>query len=251
MPVFAHQMCRADQFRRECLPHNRTSWVETPEQQGYRWWTSTVRTVLREIDAGAIAKALVARQRVMVTDREWHLSDVFRRLEERFPTSYVYGALLTGGNHFAGAIPELLVSRTGTEVAGGDRPAPKRRPTGPQNRRTIAMPYSHLTRPFHIRSGGTTPTASAWRPTAVSSADAREQVHSSSGASRRRGDLIAVPSGPSRYATGNTHWGRSSSSKTARKALSLVEALVLSKLGLASRTQAALWAVREGLVRGA
>jgi hypothetical protein len=38
---------------------------------------------------------------------------------------------------------------------GGDRPTPKHDPeTNPQHGHTTAMPYSHLTGPFHIRSVG-------------------------------------------------------------------------------------------------
>jgi menaquinone-specific isochorismate synthase len=74
-------------------------------------WRSQVRELLHAIDAGALAKAVLARDVVVTSDAPFDVRDVVDRLRRSQGGCFVFAA---GG--VVGATPELLVRRSGGMV---------------------------------------------------------------------------------------------------------------------------------------
>ncbi len=71
-------------------------------------WRAAVTTILEEIAAGHLDKAVLAREVLVEADRPFARAELLRRLAARGAGAYLYAS---GG--FIGASPELLVNRSG------------------------------------------------------------------------------------------------------------------------------------------
>ncbi len=71
-------------------------------------WREAVTTILEEIAAGHLDKAVLAREVLVEADRPFARAELLRRLAARGAGAYLYAS---GG--FIGASPELLVNRSG------------------------------------------------------------------------------------------------------------------------------------------
>ncbi len=74
-------------------------------------WCATVAGAVAAMQAGALAKVVLAREIVVATDRPVAADDVARRLRASSPSALLYCV-----DGLVGASPELLVSRTGDVV---------------------------------------------------------------------------------------------------------------------------------------
>jgi isochorismate synthase len=83
-----------------------------PVRLDARWerpgWRAAVTTILEEIAAGHLDKAVLAREVVVEAERPLARAELLRRLAARGAGAYLYAS---GG--FIGASPELLVARSG------------------------------------------------------------------------------------------------------------------------------------------
>jgi isochorismate synthase len=86
-----------------------------PDEEAYR---DAVSEALRAIDAGQVAKVVLARSLVIEADRLLDARVLAKRLRAADPDCYVFAAGLPGSAHaLVGASPELLVRRQGDAVS--------------------------------------------------------------------------------------------------------------------------------------
>ncbi|HEX6311901.1 MAG TPA: isochorismate synthase [Acidimicrobiia bacterium] len=88
---------------------------EVRGRQGRDHWRAAVNTVLTEIDARRLAKAVLAREVTVDADVAFDPRAVLARLAASSPGCFVYGAL-SEPRQLVGASPELLVLRTGHQL---------------------------------------------------------------------------------------------------------------------------------------
>ena len=74
-------------------------------------WTELVAETVRQIDAGAFAKVVLARCIEIEADRPFVVSELLERLASLYPSCTVFKV-----DDFLGASPELLIRRYGAEV---------------------------------------------------------------------------------------------------------------------------------------
>jgi menaquinone-specific isochorismate synthase len=77
--------------------------------QDRAWWDPAVRRILAAIEAGELAKAVLARELIVEADRPFEPAAVLRAMARRVGQS----SLLYAVDGFVGASPELLVRRMG------------------------------------------------------------------------------------------------------------------------------------------
>jgi menaquinone-specific isochorismate synthase len=84
-------------------------------EQSRDHWSRVIEAVLREVDAGRLAKAVVAREVTVDADVPFNPRTVLGRLRASSPGCFVYGAA-ADDVQLVGASPELLVLRTGRQL---------------------------------------------------------------------------------------------------------------------------------------
>ncbi|WP_406347778.1 isochorismate synthase MenF [Streptomyces sp. NBC_01547] len=84
--------------------------------QPYAWWEQRVRQTLRLIDAGLLVKLVLARSLELRTTGLVSPGGLFVKLGRSHPGIYSYCFRISDRECFVGAIPELLVERTGQLV---------------------------------------------------------------------------------------------------------------------------------------
>jgi menaquinone-specific isochorismate synthase len=84
-------------------------------RQNREQWRRTIDTVLAEIDAGRLAKAVLAREVIIDADAPFDARALLRRLAAAPSGCFVYG-FLSEPVQLIGATPELLVLRTGRQL---------------------------------------------------------------------------------------------------------------------------------------
>jgi menaquinone-specific isochorismate synthase len=75
-------------------------------------WCAAVATAVRRIDAGELAKVVLARDLLVTADRPLDPRRILRRLGDRFPDCWTFAV-----EGLLGATPELLLRRTGRALS--------------------------------------------------------------------------------------------------------------------------------------
>jgi len=80
-------------------------------------WTQAVQEVLREINAGAVRKVVLARDILLDAERPIDCWDLHRLVHERDPHGLRFCLRFDGDSAFMGASPERLVAQDGAAIA--------------------------------------------------------------------------------------------------------------------------------------
>ena len=95
----------------DITPTHHASRYTVAARQDRAWWQLAVADALRAIDAGELAKVVLAREVEVVADVPFAAQAILHRLRTQQPGCIVYAH-----DHLVGASPELLVRRTGRTV---------------------------------------------------------------------------------------------------------------------------------------
>ena len=96
-------------------------------------WCAAVATAVRRIDAGELAKVVLARDLLVTADTPLDPRHILRRLGDRFPDCWTFAV-----EGMLGATPELLLRRTGRALSSRVLAGTAPRGAGPEDRRLAA-----------------------------------------------------------------------------------------------------------------